>query len=202
MAIIVRLFKVLFVSGLIVLATAVFLDSYKVAYLSKLKSAEKKMQVEIKDKYTIEAPEAPVDESNYILAPAAPEKDATQEQKDAYDKSKADFDAKVKELKAKYDEDVKAYDKTYKEYQRKQKSLDLEKKRNATAVKKDTEKLAKEIEVTQLAINDFVFSTKLRFIGAVILLIGSLGIIMFGEVYEKLGVLVVIGFSLKTLIGL
>jgi len=202
MTLLVRIFKVLFISGFVVLGTAVFMDSYKVAYLSMLKSSEKKIQMDMKEKYTLTAPEAPVDESNYILTPIAPEKDSSQDQKDAYDKAKAEFDANVKEMKSKYGEDLKSYTLIYKEHMRKQKALDLEKQRNATSAKKTFEKLAKDIEVTQLSINDFIFSTILRYIGSIILLLGSLGILLFGETYEKLGVLVVIGFSLKTIIGL
>lgn len=197
-----KVFKVLFIAGILMLSTSVFLDSYKVASLSRLKSSEKKMQFDLKEKYTLTAPDAPIDESNYILGPAVPESDATQEEKDAYTKAKTDFDAKVKDLKAKYDEEVKAYNKVYKEHQRKQKALDLEKQRNARETKKFTEKLEKDIELTQLSINDFVCATMLRYLGSLILLIGSCGILLLGEAYEKLGVLVVIGFGIKTIIGL
>ncbi|HPS57323.1 MAG TPA: hypothetical protein PK514_04395 [Spirochaetota bacterium] len=197
-----KIFKGLFITGFIMVCTAVFLDTYKVASLSMLKSSEKKMQFELKEKYTIAAPDAPINEGDYLLAPSVPESDASQEEKDAYEEAKTDFDAKVKDLKAKYDEEKKAYDKTYKEYQRKQKTLDLEKQRNAQATKKFNEKLTKDIEVTQLAINDFVTATILRYIGSLILLLGSLGILLFGETYEKLGVLVVLGFGIKTIIGL
>jgi hypothetical protein len=202
MASLVKLFKVLFITGFLLLVTAVFMDSYKVASLSTLKSSEKQMQMDIKEKYTLAAPDAPVDESNFILGPAAPDKDATPDQKDAYTKAKAEFDAKIKDMKARYAEDMKSYNITYKEYMRKQKTLDLEKQRNAPAVKKISEKLAKDIEMKQLSINDFVLSTILRYAGSIILLIGSLGILLYGETYEKLGVFVVIGFSLKTIIGL
>lgn len=197
-----RTFKVLFITGVLMLSTAIFLDSYKVALLSKLKSSEKKMQFDLKEKYTLTAPDAPIDESSYILGPALPEADASQEDRDAYAKAKTDFDAKVKELKAKYDEEVKTYNRVYKEHQRKQKALDLEKQRNSRETKKFTEKLEKDIELTQLSINDFVCTTVLRYLGCLVLLIGSLGILLFGEAYEKLGVLVVIGFGIKTIIGL
>lgn len=197
-----KIFKVLFIVGLIVLGTAVFLDSFKVASLSTLKSGGKRIQFELNEKYTTIAPEYPLDESNYILAPIAPEKDATKEQKDAYEKTKAEFDGKVKGLKAKYDEDVKIYNQKYKEYLRNQRVLDLDRQKNASGVKKTTDKLAKDIEMRQLSINEFIFSTILRYIGSMVLLIGSLGILLFGETYEKLGVLIVIGFGLKTIIGL
>ena len=197
-----RIFKILFIAGILMLSTAIFLDTYKVASLSKLKSSEKRMQFDLKEKYTLAAPDAPIDESSYILGPAVPESDASQEDKDAYAKAKTDFDAKVKDLKAKYDEEVKAYNKIYKEHQRKQKTLDLEKQRNARETKKFTEKIEKDIDLTQLSINDFVCATVLRYSGSLLLLLGSLGILLFGEAYEKLGILVVIGFGIKTIIGL
>lgn len=197
-----RIFKVLFITGVLMLSTAIFLDSYKVALLSKLKSSEKKMQFDLKEKYTLAVPDAPIDESSYILGPAIPESDAPQEEKDAYTKAKADFDIKVKELKAKYDEEVKSYNRVYKEHLRKQRALDLEKQRNSRETKKFTEKLEKDIELTQLSINDFVCATVLRYLGSLVFLIGALGILIFGETYEKLGVLVVIGFGIKTIIGL
>jgi hypothetical protein len=198
----IKLYKVLFIVGLVIMSTAIFFDSIKVASLSTLKSSDKRIQLELKEKYTLAAPETPLDESLYILAPAAPSKDATQEQKDAYTKAQADYDANVKALKAKYDEAMKSYTLTYKEYQQKQKALDLEKQKNNQSVKKISEKNAKDIELRQLSITEFMMTTFLRFFGSLLLLLGSLGILIFGESYEKLGVLVVIGFSLKTLIGL
>jgi hypothetical protein len=202
MKILINVFKFIFVAGLLTMGTAVYLDSYKVASLSSLKSVDKRMQLEAKDKYTTPAPDMPVDESNYILPPAAPDKDATQEQKDAYEKAKTDHLAKSKEFREKYDADMKAYNLAYKEYQRKQRTLDLEKQKNSSTVKKASDALAKKIEFTQLSINEFLLPTILRYIGCIVLLLGSLGILMFGEMYERLGVLIVLGFGFKTIIGL
>ena len=195
-------FKVLFIAGLVTMGTAVFLDSYKVASLSNLKSGEKRMQLESKDKYMVAAPDMPIDESNFMLAPAAPDKDSTQEQKDAYEKAKTDYQAKVKEFKDKYDQNLKAYNTAYKDYLRKQRTLDLDKQKNAPAAKKATESLSKNIELKQLSINEFIFPTIMRFIGCILLLLGALGILITGDMYERLGVLLVIGFGLKTIIGL
>jgi hypothetical protein len=194
--------KFLFVVGLLVMSTAVFLDSFKVASLSSMKSGDKRIQFEIKEKYTVSAPDMPVDESNFILPPAVPDKDATQAQKDQYEKSKTDHLDKVKALRKKYEDSLKVYNAAYKDYQRKQRELDLEKQKNAPVAKKATETLNKSIELKQLAINEFIFPTILRFIGCILLLLGALGILLFGELYERLGVLVVIGFGIKTLIGL
>jgi len=198
----IKVYKVLFIAGLVTMGTSIFLDSVKVASLSSLKSSDKRIQFDLKEQYTLPAPDAPIDESSYILAPAALEKDATQDQKDAYTKAKTEFDAKVKTLKAKYDTDLKSYAAVYKDYQRKQKELDLERQKNNQATKKISEKLARDIELRQLTINEFKIPTILRFIGSLIFMLGSLGILIYGETYEKLGVLVVIGFGLKTLIGL
>jgi hypothetical protein len=202
MKILINVFKIVFVAGLLTMGTAVYLDSYKVASLSSLKSGDKRMQLETKDKYTVPAPDMPIDESNYVLAPASPDKDATQEQKDAYEKAKTDHLAKIKEFKDKYDSDMKAYNLAYKEYQRKQRTLDLEKQKNSSIAKKASDALSKKIEITQLSINEFLLPTMLRYIGCIVLLIGSLGIMMFGEMYERLGVLIVLGFGFKTIIGL
>lgn len=198
----VELFKILFVTGLALMGTAVFIESFKVASLSDLKSGEKRLQMELEEKYNLTPPEKPVDESQYLLAPDVPEGEASQEQKNAYDNAMKEHEGKVKVLREKYEAEMKTYDATYKAFRRQAREMEMKKDRERDVNKKLAEKLEKDMQVSQFSVNEFMVSTILRFLGSLILLAGSLGILILGDGYERAGVLVVIGFGIKTIIGL
>jgi predicted HicB family RNase H-like nuclease len=197
-----NVFRILFIIGIIVMGTAVFIDSSKVAFLSQLKSGEKRLQMDLEKRYEVQAPDRPLDESQYTIAPEVPASDATPEQKAEYEKVKKDYDDKVKALKEKYEAQLKTYEASYRDYLRKQREMSMKKSLESRDNKKAADDLSRKIQDSQLSVNEFVLSSILRFIGTLILLVGSLGLLVLAENYEKLGVLILLGFGLKTIIGL
>ncbi len=184
------------------IVSSIFIDSFKVATLSQLKSRQQRIKIELKEKYTIEKPDKPIDESKYLLAPEKQKKDASEKEKLEYDKLKKEFDDKIANIKDEHKKAMEVYNKTYHQYKRSQKALDLKEKRDYRINSKLKKELKNEIKDYQLSVNEFTLTTIFRFLGSIILLIGCFGILMWGETYERLGVLIVLGFGLKTIIGL
>ncbi len=197
-----KLFKVLFFAGIALMGTAVFVDSFKVALLSDAKSSEKRLKQELKEAYDVEAPDRPLNEADYTLAPEKPGDEASEAEKAAYEKALKEHEGKTEALKKKYESDLEKYKADYREYQRKQKEMNFRQTLDSRVNKDRAEEIDKSIESYQLCVNEFIFSSILRFFGMLVFLTGSLGVLVLGDNYERLGVLAVIGFGFKTILGL
>jgi predicted transcriptional regulator len=194
--------RIVFAIGILLICTAVFVDTVKVACVSTVRTERTRFNIELSEKYVVEAPVRPLDESRFILAPEKPAYNATNTVKEAYEKVKSEHDEKVKLLKEEYKKANEEYNSAYKKYRREQKETNFVKakeRRENDDIKKD---FKEKIKMRELSINDFLFSTIFRFLGSIIFILGSLGMLIWGENYERIGVLIAIGFGLKTIIGL
>lgn len=194
--------RIIFAIGILMICTAVFLDTVKVAGVSKVRTERSRFNIELSEKYVVEAPVRPLDESRFVLAPEKPVYDATDAEKKTYEKAKSEHVEKVKKLKEDYKNANTIYNNAYKKYRREQKETNFVKTKERHQ-NDETKKIFKEkIRMRELSINNFLFSTILRFLGSIVFIFGSLGMLIWGDNYERVGVLVAIGLGLKTIIGL
>jgi hypothetical protein len=187
--------------GVGLIALAVFIDSSKVASLSTAKGAQDSFTKELDDRYKVPEPAKPVDPA-MIPEPVKPGDNATDAEKSQYDK---DLQA-YQDLKKVKDDDYKKatadYEKARQKFAYDQKMMEYKK-----AIEKDqNEKLKKDIDNSikekAIMVNVIELSVIIRFIGSLLLILGSVGILLYAETMEKLGMLILLGFAFKTIIGL
>lgn len=199
---IIFLSRILLVAGIIVVACAVFVESWDVARLSSLKATKSQMEYDRDHDFFVEAPVVPVNEKDYLIEPEMPGDKATDEEKAAYGKKLEEFKAEKEKLDKAYEEKKKDYDQAVKQFNLKK----LENRRNYVVTDgdywKNLTRIGYSIKQKEIDINKMWFSLILRFLGSIILLLGSLGVLMYGEMYERLGVLFLVGFAFKTIVGL
>lgn len=199
---IIFLSRILLVAGIIIVACAVFVESWDVARLSSLKATKSQMEYDRDHDFFVEAPVVPVNEKDYLIEPERPSDKATDEEKASYEK-------KLEETKVEKEKLDKEYEKKKEEYDKALKQFNLQKQENRRKYVvsdgdywKNLTRLGYSIKQKEIDINKMWFSLILRFLGSIILLLGSLGVLMYGEMYERLGVLFLIGFAFKTIVGL
>jgi hypothetical protein len=191
-----------FIAGLAVIAVSVFVESFKVSALSTYKADLEKYNLDQNIKYKIEAPDKPLNESNYLIPPDAPKADAIDAEKEKYNKLKNEYEAKKEAFEADYKKAMAEYEIKYKEYQTRQRGMDISREKDYRKNEKAKRKIAETIRDYEIGVNSTIVSATLRFIGSLLFFIGSLGMLILGDNYEKVGVLFAIGFSVKTIIGL
>lgn len=194
--------RILLIAGIIIVAIAVLVENWDVAMLSSLKAKKAQAEYDREYDYYVEAPTVPVNEKDYLVAPENPGMDAGEEAKALYEKEMNEFNAEKEKLDKEYQEKQKEYQDALKKYNRKK----LENRRKLVVSEGDywkkIQRLNYAIKQKEIDINKMWFPLILRFLGAIVLLIGSLGILMYGEMYERLGILFLIGFAFKTIVGL
>jgi hypothetical protein len=194
--------RILLVAGVIVVALAVFLESWDAARVSSLKAKRAQLAFNRDHDYYLEAPIVPINEKDLIAEPQKPGLTATVDEKKAYEKDMALYNAEKDKLNNQYNENKKKYDLELKDYNKKR----LENRRALiTSESKYTRKITKlnySIMQKDIDTGKKWFPLIIRFIGSLVLLAGSLGMLVYGEMYERLGVLFLIGFAFKTIIGL
>lgn len=194
--------KIIFIIGIAIVACAIFIDTVKVASLSGLNSDIASIKLEKNEKYKIDPPDKPVDESGGILIPKRPGANATDTDRSDYDKEKKEYDEKVKKLKEEHKESYKKYKLEYDNHLQAVRKLNFQKRKEKAQYKERERTLQSEIKHQKININYIMLTTIIRFLGSLLLILGSLGILILGDKYERVGVLVTIGFAFKTIIGL
>jgi len=194
--------RILLVAGIIIVACAVFVESWDVARLSSLKATKSQMEFDRDHDFFVEAPVVPVNEKDYLVEPEKPGDKATDDEKTKYDKKLEEFKVEKEKLDKEYEKKKQEYDLALKNY-----NLQKQENRRKYVVTegyywKTLTRLGYSIKQKEIDINKMWFSLVLRFLGSIVLLLGSLGVLMHGEMYERLGVLFLIGFAFKTIVGL
>ena len=194
--------RILLVAGIVIIAFAVFSETWDVARLSSLKASKAQLEYDRKFDFLVEEPIAPVNEKYYIVEPDRPGIDATDEEKAQYEKLAEESNKEKERLENEFKAKQEKYTKALKDFNRK----NLENRRKLVVSDGDYRNKIKQIGYSisqkEIDINKMWFPLLLRFLGSFILLLGSLGMLMYGEVYERLGVLVLLGFAFKTIVGL
>ncbi|RPJ07103.1 MAG: hypothetical protein EHM28_08345 [Spirochaetaceae bacterium] len=190
------------VAGVILMATGIFFETNNVASLSTAKADLEVFKKSIEEKYKVEKPAYPVDFSLKLTEPAKPGDSATPEATTLYETRLKEYEELKKKESEAYTAAKAAYDKVYADYLYNKSKMDYNKARDDESIKKQIERMEKAIANMQITINVISLSVIFRFIGVILLLAGALGILVYAENMEKLGVLVMLGFAFKTIIGL
>ncbi len=199
---IIFLSRILLVAGVVIIASAVFVESWDVARLSSLKAKKSQMEYDRDHDFFVEAPVVPVNEKDYIIEPEKPGDKVTDEEKASYEKKLEETKVEKEKLDKEYEKKKQDYDKALKQF-----NLQKQDNRRKYVVSdgdywKNLTRLGYSIKQKEIDINKMWFSLVLRFVGSIVLLLGSLGVLMYGEMYERLGVLFLVGFAFKTIVGL
>lgn len=96
--------RILLVAGIIVVACAVFVESWDVARLSSLKAKKAQLEYDRDHDFVVEAPIVPVNEKDYLIEPEKPGDKATDEEKANFDKKMEEFKAEKEKLDKVYGE--------------------------------------------------------------------------------------------------
>jgi len=194
--------RLLLIAGIAAFAIGVFAENWDVSRLSSLKASKAQLEYDRDEDYTLRKPDYPISEADYITAPEALSDKATDTEKQAYEVAKKEYETQKDTLKKKYEEDIKTYNTTLKSYNKQ--AAELRKKKNLTQADYDHRiaSLKKSIQQKEIDINKTWIPLFLRFLGSLIFLAGSFFLLKFGTNYEKGGILVLIGFAIKTIVGL
>lgn len=190
------------IAGVIVMAAAVFLETNNVALFSTAKADLEAYKKGLEETYKLDKPAVPVDYSKKLVEPVKPAEDAAAEEKSLYDSRLKEYGELKAQEEAAYAQAKKDFDKANAEYLYQKGKMDLRQAKEEESVKKQTEQYEKRIADLQVTINAISLSVLLRFLGVILLLLGGFGVLALGENMERVGVLVMLGFAFKTIIGL
>jgi hypothetical protein len=194
--------RLLAVIGIVIIALAVFIDTGKVAALSSAKGTQESYNRELTDRYQVPEPARPIDFSKLLPEPVAPPDTASAADKAAYEKDMAAYQTNKKAKEEEFAKALGAYDYAVKRYAFDKKTLEYQAAVEKQQVEKRKLDLDQSVKSREIDINLIDFTVFLRFLGAVLLLVGAAGILFFADNMERLGVLALIGFAFKTIIGL
>jgi len=191
----------LFIVGIAIFAMGVFLESVDVATLSTYKAEKTFLENEYEEKYKLKKPEAPVDFSILLPEPIKPAEDAPQDEKTKYDQEFKEYEDLKKQEEEKFEEAQKEYEKLKVQYEYNKKLNEYYKKKEEKQINAQKEEFDKKITLQGIVINIISGKQALRFIGTLILLLGAGAILVLGENWERVGVIVFMGFAFRTLVG-
>ena len=189
-------------AGIILITVAVFLESYDVASLSTSKASLEFFNKELEERYKIEEPAKPADLSKQLAEPIKPAEDAPAEEKTKYDTELKAYEELKKAEDDKFAAAQKEYEKSRQKYDYDVKMMKYKKLQEEKEFSAKKKSLENTIKLKEIGIGVIEVPAVIRLSGTILLLIGALGILMFAENMEKLGVLILLGFAFKTIIGL
>lgn len=191
-----------FILGILVFALAVFLFNYNQFALNSLKARKSLMDMELQEKYKITVPPKPVDFSAQLPKPVEPPESADTWEKEQYYKALKEYDAQKTR-------DQEAYAAAQKEYEQFMRQLDYKRKLNAYHKSKETynmnltkNEIDRQIKLQETAAAIVTDKYIIQLIGTILILIGAVGILIFGENWERVAVIVFLGFAFRTIVGL
>ena len=191
--------RIFLVIGIIGVGASVFLSNYGGALLTtsnaKLQDFEKMKE----ERYYVERPEKPIDISDYLVPPIKP---ATKEEKEIYNQQLKNYNEEKKRLREDYKKELAEYEKQIREYNHKVKEMKFRMKKEEADLRNMKKNLLKNVQKYRNSSNYKVIPLYLRYAGAALLLFGALLILLMGEVQEKLGILVLLGFAFRWIVGL
>jgi len=192
----------LFIAGILLFATAVFLLNYNGSSLNSLKAKRSLLDTELDEKYKAKTLDKPFDFSNLLPEPVKPPEAVDTAEKQSYANRLSEYQALVKQEQ----EDYAAREKNYELLARQQDYLrklnTYYKSKEAYSLQPQKRELDSEIKLQEL--KSAVVSDKyiLQYIGTIIILIGAMGILLLGENWERAALLVFLGFAFRTVVGI
>ncbi len=194
--------RILVVAGILLMLGGVFSETNNVAVYSSAKADLEIYKRELEEKYKLEEPSAPINYAKKLKAPPEPAEEAAEEEILKYEELFSDYEILKKKEEEAFTEAQKAYKREEAEYIYQKSIIEYDKAKENEENQKRLKEKEKEISTLQTYINVITLNVFLRFFGAIILLLGALGVFIYGENMEKLGILILIGFAFKTILGL
>lgn len=194
--------RILVVIGIIVMAGAVFIQTNNVTGFSTAQADLDALKLAAEEKYSLDKPIVPIDFSKHLVAPVKPAAAAAEEEVGLYEHRLKKYEemmvAEVEVFKI-----AKAtYKKDLAEYNYQMTLLNFKKVKENDSVQKQIKEQQKSLARLQIGVNQISLSLVFRFIGVILLLLGAAGMLLYADTMEKLGVLVMLGFAFKTIIGM
>lgn len=193
--------RILLIVGIIVICGSTLLANYNEVLLVTNKAKLEDFERMKNEKYSVKKPEKPIDMSEYIVHPKKINKESSESEKEQYKQELDKYNSEVKNAEEVYKKKIEEYETGLAKYDYDLKNTKYNKLKDEGELNKSKNELIKKIQRSENAKDFKVLPFIIRYIGAFILLIGTLGILMFAEVQEKLGVLILIGFGFKWIIG-
>src|SRR4030065_1674449 len=116
---IILLSRILVVACVIVVAFAVFVESWDAARVSSLKAKRAQLAYDRDHDFYLEVPSVPINEKDLIAEPQKPGLTATEDEKKAYEKDMASYNAEKEKLDKLYKENKIKFDQELKDYNKK-----------------------------------------------------------------------------------
>ena len=193
--------RILLIAGIIIICGSIMAANYNDVLLitnkAKLDDFERKKQ----EKYSVKKPEKPIDMSEYIIAPEKISKKANEAKKEEYKQELEEYNQEIKNARETYKKKLEEYNDALIKYKEDVKNVKFNMIKDETDMNKEKEEIIKKIQKSENAKNFKIIPLYIRYSGVFIFLIGALGILIFAEVQEKLGVLILIGLGFKCIIG-
>jgi len=191
--------RVLLIAGIILIGASVFLSNYGEALLTTSQAKLEDFEKMKNERYFVERPEKPVDISDYLVQPLKP---IAKEEKEFYEQKLKEYNEEKKRLKEEYKKDLENYEKELREYNQKLKESNYRMKKEEAELTNMKKNLLRNASKYKNSSNYKEIPLYIRYGGTALLLLGALLILLFAEVQEKLGVLILLGFAFKWIVGL
>ena len=183
-------------------SAGIFMENADVAALSTLKAKKSQIELDRDLDYGVEKPSRPINEARFLKKPVKPHRDAEQAELEEYDNALQEYEIKKEKLTGEYDERLAEYNSAMEEYKAKLADITKDKALSLSDYKQSLSAVREKIRQKKVDINKIYFPLFLRFLGSLVFLFGFVGILLHGDQYERLGILILTGFALKTIIGL
>ncbi len=183
-------------------SVGIFIENADVAILSTLKAKKSQIELDRDLDYGVEKPIKPISEVRFLKKPAKPYKDAELSDIVEYEEALQKYESRKEKLTEEYNEKLTDYNLNLKEYRAKLADMNRDKTLSRSDYKQSLTEVRGKIRQKKIDINKIYFPLFLRFMASLIFLIAFVGILRNGDQYEKLGILILTGFALKTIIGL
>ena len=183
-------------------SAGIFIENADVAALSTLKAKKSQIELDRDLDYGVEKPSRPINETKFLKKPVKPHRDAEQAELEEYDNALQEYESKKEKLTEEYDKKLTEYNSAMEEYKAKLADITKDKALSHSDYKHALSAVREKIRQKKVDINKIYFPLFLRFLGSLIFLISFVGILLHGDQYERLGILILAGFALKTIIGL
>jgi hypothetical protein len=194
--------RILFIAGILLFATAIFLLNYNKSSLNSLKAKRSLLDTELDEKYKVKPLDKPFDFSDLLPAPEKPPEAADAAEKQNYENRLSEYQAMVKQEQEDYAVREKNYEQQAGQQDYLRKLNNYYKSKEAYNLQPRKREFDSEIKLQELKSAVVSDQYILQYIGTIVILIGAVGILLLGENWERAALLVFLGFAFRTVVGI
>ncbi len=191
-----------FILGILLFATAMFLLNHNEFAQSSLKAERALLDLELEQKYKVTPAQKPFDFSALLPEPVMPPETAEAAENEAYEQRLKEYEELKKQEEEYFSAAQKEYDQLMRQQDYKIKLNNYYKSKESYAFYEKKRELDTKIVVQEAATALVSHKYVLQYIGIILILIGAAGILILGENWERAALLVFLGFAFRTIVGL